>query len=39
MKSYDISEDAAYNRLRKLSMDKRCSMKEVAKVIVINGEG
>ena len=39
MKTFDISEDAAYNRIRKLSMDKRCSMKEIAKVIVINGEG
>ncbi|BCS95548.1 Fis family transcriptional regulator [Desulfoluna limicola] len=39
MKKYDISEEVAYNRLRKLSMDKRCSMKEISKVIVINDEG
>lgn len=37
MKTYDISEEVAYNRIRKLSMDKRCSMKEIAKVIVLNG--
>lgn len=36
MKTFDISEDTAYKRLRKLSMDKRCSMKEIAKVIVMN---
>jgi len=37
MKAYNINEEVAYNRIRKLSMDKRCSMKEIAKVIVLNG--
>jgi len=37
MKTYNINEEAAYNRIRKLSMDKRCSMKEIAKFIVLNG--
>lgn len=38
MKTCHLSEEAAYNRLRKLSMDKRCSMKEIAGVIVLSGQ-
>lgn len=37
MKSLNVSEEMAYNQIRKLSMDKRCSMKDIAKVIVLNG--
>jgi len=31
-----FSEDKAYNYIRKLSMDKRCSMKKIAEMIVLN---
>ncbi len=31
-----LSEDKAYNYIRKLSMDKRCSMKRIAEMIVLN---
>jgi two-component system, response regulator PdtaR len=31
-----ISEDEAYNKIRKLSMDKRCSMKEIAEIIIMS---
>lgn len=37
MKNYSITEDEAYNRIRKLSMDKRCTMKQIADAIIING--
>ncbi|MEW9093436.1 MAG: response regulator [Clostridiaceae bacterium] len=33
-----ITEDEAYKRIRKLSMDKRCSMAEIAQTILINYE-
>lgn len=36
MNKYSISEDDAYNRIRKLSMDKRCPMKQIANVIIMN---
>ncbi|MGE7762624.1 ANTAR domain-containing response regulator [Peribacillus sp. NPDC097895] len=36
MKRKNVTEEIAYNRLRKLSMDKQLSMEEVAKLIVIN---
>ncbi|SET49094.1 response regulator receiver and ANTAR domain protein [Natronincola peptidivorans] len=36
MKKYQISEEEAYKRIRKLSMDKRCAMKQIASTIVIN---
>ncbi|OEG63730.1 ANTAR domain-containing response regulator [Halanaerobium congolense] len=36
MDSEGLSEEEAYNKIRKLSMDKRCSMKEIAHVIIIN---
>ena len=37
MKQDGITEDAAYNRIRKFSMDKRCSMMDIAKAILLNG--
>ncbi|MFW6271305.1 MAG: ANTAR domain-containing response regulator [Bacillota bacterium] len=36
MNSEKISEEEAYNKIRKLSMDKRCSMKEIAHIIILN---
>ncbi|CAH0230505.1 putative transcriptional regulatory protein pdtaR [Peribacillus sp. Bi96] len=36
MKRKNVTEEIAYNKLRKLSMDKQLSMEEVAKLIVIN---
>lgn len=36
MKKENMSEDDAYNHIRKLSMDKRCSMKDIAKIILMN---
>lgn len=36
MSKYNISEEAAYNSMRKLSMDKRMSMLEVSKVVILN---
>lgn len=36
MDSEDITEEEAYNQIRKLSMDKRCSMKEIAHIIILN---
>lgn len=36
MKNNDISEKEAYDRIRKLSMNKRCSMKDIAYAIVAN---
>lgn len=36
MKKYGLNEDEAYNHLRKLSMDKRCAMKQIAETILMN---
>ena len=36
MKNYNISEDEAYKQIRKLSMNKRCSMNDIAKAIILN---
>lgn len=36
MKKYNMNEDEAYKYLRKLSMDKRCAMKQIAEIILIN---
>ena len=35
MKECSISEDEAYKKIRKLSMDKRCTMSEIAQTILI----
>lgn len=35
IKEFNITEDEAYNRIRKLSMDKRTTMVEIAKMIII----
>ncbi len=32
----DMTEDAAYNYIRKLSMNKRCSMKDIAEALICN---
>ncbi|MGE5677475.1 MAG: ANTAR domain-containing response regulator [Pseudomonadota bacterium] len=37
MKKYRITEEEAYNKLRKLSMDKRCSMSKIADAIILGG--
>jgi response regulator NasT len=37
MKKYKINEDEAYNKIRKLSMDKRCSMGKIADAIILGG--
>lgn len=37
MKKYKITEEEAYNKLRKLSMDKRCSMSKIADAIILGG--
>lgn len=36
MKKYGLNEDEAYNHMRKLSMDKRCPMKQIAETILVN---
>lgn len=36
MKDEDLTEEEAYNRIRKLSMDKRCSMGNIAATIIMN---
>lgn len=36
MEKDNVSEQEAYHRIRKLSMDKRCTMKQIASAIVIN---
>lgn len=36
MKKYQISEEEAYGKIRKLSMDKRCAMCKIADAILIN---
>lgn len=38
MEKYLITEEAAYKRLRKCSMDRRCSMHEIAATILQNSE-
>ncbi|MGL4571316.1 MAG: ANTAR domain-containing response regulator [Clostridium sp.] len=38
IKEFDISEDEAYRRIRKLCMDKRTTMAEIAKVIILGYE-
>ncbi|MBQ9014021.1 MAG: response regulator [Bacilli bacterium] len=35
IREFEISEDEAYTRIRKLSMDKRTTMMEIAKMIII----
>lgn len=36
MKRNGLTEEAAYNKIRKLSMDKRCAMRDIANAIIIN---
>jgi len=36
MKKYGMNEEDAYNYIRKLSMDKRCPMKQIADIILIS---
>lgn len=36
MTKYGLTEEKAYNKIRKLSMDKRCAMKDIANAIIIN---
>lgn len=36
MEQEKISEEQAHGKIRKLSMDKRCSMKDIAKIIILN---
>lgn len=38
MTKYSLSEDESYNRIRTLSMNKRCSMKEIAEIIILSSE-
>lgn len=38
IKQLGYSEDEAFNYIRKLSMDKRSSMKEIAQIILLNEE-
>lgn len=38
MRQAEINEEDAYNYIRKMSMDKRCSMKEIARIILLNDE-
>ncbi|SFB28314.1 ANTAR domain-containing response regulator [Clostridium frigidicarnis] len=38
MKELNVSEDDSYKNIRKLSMDKRCSMVDIAKTIIIGYE-
>ncbi len=37
MTKYKITEEEAYSKIRKLSMDKRCSMEKIADAILMNG--
>ncbi len=37
MNKFKITEEEAYNKIRKLSMDKRCSMMKIAEVIMLGG--
>ena len=36
MTAQGMSEDEAFQRIRKLSMDKQCPMKEIARIIILN---
>lgn len=36
MKQYNLCEEDAFQKLRKLSMDKRCAMKDIASIIIMN---
>ncbi|MDK2799550.1 MAG: two-component system, response regulator PdtaR [Clostridiales bacterium] len=36
IRKHGISEEDAYNKIRKLSMEKRCSMRNIANVIILN---
>lgn len=36
IKNEKMTEEDAYNHIRKLSMDKRCSMKDISKIILMN---
>lgn len=38
MEKYLITEEAAYKRLRKSSMDRRCSMQEIAVAVIQNSK-
>lgn len=38
MEKYSITEEAAYKRLRKSSMDRRCSMQEIAIAVIQNSK-
>lgn len=38
MKNKKLDEEEAYNYIRKMSMDKRCSMKEISRIILLNEE-
>lgn len=38
VKELNSSEDEAYNRIRKLSMDRRTTMAEIAKIIIVGYE-
>ena len=33
-----VDEEDAYNYIRKMSMDKRCSMKEISRIILLSEE-
>jgi AmiR/NasT family two-component response regulator len=37
MKRCKLTEEEAYNKIRKLSMDKRCSMVKIANAIIMSG--
>lgn len=36
MEKYSVSEKEAYSKIRKLSMDKRCPMEDIASAIIVN---
>lgn len=38
MKHHGLDEKQAYDRIRKISMDKRCQMKNIAEIIILNSE-
>lgn len=39
VKQFNSNENDAYNRIRKLSMDRRTTMAEIAKIIIVGYEG
>lgn len=39
MREENLTEAEAYNKIRKISMDKRCQMKNIAEIIILNAEG